>query len=183
MANDAHNSGIAERYALAIFELAVEENAVDAVGADFAALKAMVAESADLARFVHAPVFSREAQKKGMAALLAAAGAAPLTQRFIQLLSAKRRLFALVDVIKAFDALVAAKRGEVDALVTSARPLSDAETASLKAAIKAKVGRDPRLDTSVDPAILGGLVIKVGSKMIDSSLRSKLNAIRIAMRG
>jgi len=183
VANEAQFSGIAGRYALAIFELAQEENAVDAVGNDFAGLKAMIAASADLTRFVRAPVFSREAQKLGMTALLEKMGAAKLTKWFVLLLAAKRRLFILNDAIRAFESLVAKQHGEVDALVLAARPLADGEIAELKQAIKSKLGREPRLDTRIDPTILGGLVVQVGSKMIDSSLRTKLNAIRTAMRG
>ena len=98
-------------------------------------------------------------------------------------LAAKRRLFALNDIIRAFERLVAKLRGEVQAQVTSARALSDAETVELKAILKSKLGRDPRLEAKVDPTLLGGLVVKVGSRMIDSSLRTKLNGIRAAMRG
>lgn len=183
MANEAHISGIAGRYALAIYELAEEEKALDAISGDFAVLKEMISASTDLTRFVRAPVFSREAQKKGMAALLDKMGANNLTKRFVLLLAAKRRLFVLTAAIKAFESLLAGKRGEVDAQVSSARPLSDSELATLRGAIKSRIGRDPRLETKVDPSILGGLVVQVGSKMIDTSLRTKLNAIRIAMRG
>jgi F-type H+-transporting ATPase subunit delta len=183
VAEDVHFSGIAGRYALAVFELAQEENSVDALGADFAALKAMIGQSADLMRFVRAPVFGRDDQKKGMAAILDAMGATPLTRRFVLLLSAKRRLFVLIDAIKAFDALVAKQRGEIDAEVVAARPLAEGEIAELKRALKQKLGREPRIDAGVDPALLGGLVVKIGSRMVDSSLKAKLNAIRIAMRG
>lgn len=183
MANEAHISGIAGRYALAIFELAEEEKVVDSVGADFSTLKAMISSSPELTRFVCAPVFSRDAQKKGMAALLDAMGASPLVRQFIQLLAAKRRLSQISDVILAFEKLAADSRGEVDAQVSSARPLSEGEIVALKEAIKSKVGREPRLEANVDPSILGGLVVKVGSKMIDSSLRTKLSAVRAAMRG
>jgi F-type H+-transporting ATPase subunit delta len=183
VANEAQFSGIAGRYALAVFELAQEENVVDAVGKDFAALKEMISTSPDLTRFVHAPVFDRETQKKGMTAVLVAMDAATLTKRFVQLLASKRRLFVLVDAIKAFEGLVAKQNGEVDAVVTAARLLSETEISAIKGAIKSKIGRDPRLYAHVDPSILGGLVVKVGSRMIDMSLRAKLSAIRIAMRG
>ncbi len=176
-------SGVAERYATALFELAQEERAVEAVERDFAALKAAVAESPDLARLVRAPVFSREEQQKGMDAVLRRMEAAPLTVRFVLLLAAKRRLFTLLDVIKAYDILVARLRGEVRAEVTSARPLNDAEVAELRAVLKSRLGRDARLDAKVDPSLLGGLVVKVGSRMIDSSLRTKLDGLRVALRG
>lgn len=183
MAEAAHFSGVAERYALAIFELAEEENALDTVMTDFAALNSMVRESADLSRLVRAPIFSREMQKAGMSALMAKMGASKLTEKFVLLLTAKRRLFVLMDAIKAFEALVAKKRGEVDAAVVSARPLAAGEVESLKKALQAKLGREPRLDATVDPSLLGGLVVKVGSRMIDSSLRTKLGALRAALRG
>ena len=183
MADEAHKVGLAGRYASAVFDLAHEQNAVDAVSADFGALGGMMASSKDLARFVKAPIYTSEMQAKGMEALLAKMGAAPLTRNFVLLLASKRRLSALADIIRSFEALVAAQKGEVQASVTSARALSDAETNALKAALKAKLGREPRLQSKVDPSLLGGLVVKVGSRMIDSSLRTKLNGIRLAMRG
>ena len=183
MADEAHLSGIAGRYALAVFELALEEKSVDAVGADLAALKDMLVESADLARLVRAPVFDRDQQAKGMNALLSKMGAAPLTTRFVLLLCAKRRLFLLPEAIKDYEALTARQRGEVDADVASARPLTDAQADELRRVLKARLGREPRLVSRIDPTLLGGLVVKVGSRMIDSSLRAKLNGIRAAMRG
>jgi F-type H+-transporting ATPase subunit delta len=143
----------------------------------------MLAQSADLMRLVKAPVFSRDEQAKGMRALLNSMGAAPLTTRFVLLLCSKRRLFLLPDAIHDFESLVAEQRGEVEADVASARPLSDAQTEELKRVLKAKLGREPKLITRVDAGLLGGLVVKVGSRMIDSSLRAKLNGIRMAMRG
>ncbi|HET7335013.1 MAG TPA: F0F1 ATP synthase subunit delta [Rhizomicrobium sp.] len=176
-------AGIAGRYATAIFDLAQEEKSVEVVEKDFSALKTMIADSDDLARFVKAPIFSRDEQKKGMNAVLHRMEAADLTRRFVLLLTSKRRLFMLNDVIRTFDLLVARQRGEVTAQVSSARALSDAETAEIKSILKSGLGRDPRLEAKVDPSLLGGLVVKVGSRMIDSSLRTKLNGIRTAMRG
>jgi F-type H+-transporting ATPase subunit delta len=183
VADEAHLSGIAGRYALAVFELALETKSVEPVGRDFHTLKQMLAESPELARLVRAPLFSREDQAKGMQALLNAMGAAPLTTRFVLLLCAKRRLFILPDVIRDYDALVAVQKGEVQADVTSVRPLSASQTEELTRVLKIKLNREPRLNTHVDPTVLGGLVVKVGSRMIDSSLRSKLNSLRLAMRG
>ncbi len=177
------NAGLAGRYASAVFELAAETNAVDALEKDFAVLQAMIAGSTDLARLVRAPVFSRDDQKKGMDAILNRMEAAPLTRRFVLTLASKRRLFALADIIRAFEVLVARKKGEVTAEVTSARPLTDSETAELKNVLKSRLGREARLHTHVDPGLLGGLVVRVGSRMIDSSLRTKLNGLRTAMRG
>ena len=183
MAHEAHNSGLAARYATAVFELAQEEKSVEALERDFAALKAMIAESSDLARLVRAPVFSREEQAKGINAVLHRMEAAPLTRRFVLMLTSKRRLFVLTDIMRAFEQMVAKLRGEVSAEVTSARALNDAEVASLKQVLKSKLGRDARLEARVDPSLLGGLVVKVGSRMIDSSLRTKLQGMRAAMRG
>jgi ATP synthase, F1 delta subunit len=183
VADEAHLSGIAGRYALAVFELAQETKSVDVLGRDLLSIKKMLAESADLRRLVKAPVFAREEQAKGMQALLAAAGADALTQRFIGLLCSKRRLFVLPDVIRDFETLVAKQKGEVEADVTSARPLTDSQTAELKRALKEKLGRDPLINTKIDPTLLGGLVVKVGSRMIDTSLRTKLYGLRAALRG
>ena len=183
MAHDAHNSGIAARYARAIFELAQDEKSIDAVEKDFTALKAMIANSGDLDRLVRAPVFSNEEQAAGLNAVLHRMEAAPLTRRFILLLVNKRRLFALTNIIAAYHTMVAKLRGEVEATVTSARALDEAQIASLKQILKSKLGRDARLEAKVDPSLLGGLVVKVGSRMIDSSLRTKLNGMRAAMRG
>lgn len=183
MASQQHEGGIAERYATAILELAQEARSVDEVDRDLEALSKALADSADLRRFVQSRAFSRADHAKGMKAVLAQSGAGSLATRFVLTLAAKRRLVFLAEIIRAFRKELARLRGEVDAQVTSARPLSDDETAELKAAIKKKLGRDPRLEARVDPALLGGLVVKVGSRMIDSSLRTKLNGIRLAMRG
>ena len=183
MADEAQSSGIAGRYALAVFELALEEKSVEAVERDFAAFKTMISQSADLTRFVRAAIFSRSEQARGMTVILDKMDAAPLTKRFVLLLAAKRRLFVLLDAIRDFEALRARQRGEIDAEVTSARPLNDGETTEIKRVLKSKFGRDPQIVARVDPTLLGGLVVKVGSRMIDSSLRAKLNGLRAAMRG
>jgi F-type H+-transporting ATPase subunit delta len=183
VADQHEQGGIAERYATAILELAQEEKSVETVERDLASLKDALSASTDLTRFVRSPVFSRADHAKGMTAVLAQINAAPLTTRFVLTLASKRRLFALAEIIRAFQLQLAKIRGEVDAQVTSARALSDNELRDLKATIRAKLGREPRLDTKVDPSLLGGLVVKVGSRMIDSSLKNKLNGIRLAMRG
>jgi F-type H+-transporting ATPase subunit delta len=183
VADEAHISGIAGRYATAIFELAQEEGATQTVERDFATLKTLIAESRDLDSLVRAPVFTRDQQKKGMDGILRRMEASPLTTRFVLLLASKRRLFALTDIIRGFNALLSKQRGEVDAEVTSARALNNAEVEELKKILKSKLGRDARLQAKVDPTLLGGLVVKVGSRMIDSSLRTKLEGIRAAMRG
>jgi len=179
----AHETGLAGRYANAVFELAQEQGLVDAVAADFAALKTAIAASADLARLVKSPLFSHEDQARALRPVLDKMGVNALTAKFLLTLTGKRRLFALEGVIAAYDRLVARLKGEVQAQVTSAHPLSAAQTAELKSALKAGLGREPRLDTRVDPTLLGGLVVQVGSRMIDSSIRTKLAGIRAAMRG
>ncbi len=179
----AVDQSLAGRYATAVFELAQEEKAIETLERDFGALKAMIAESPDLARLVRAPVFSRDEQAKGMKGVLRAMQASPLATRLVLMLASKRRLFVLVDIIKAFERLVAQLRGEVSAQVTSARPLNDTQIEELKNILRSKLGREARLETKVDPSLLGGLVVKVGSRMIDSSLRTKLNGLRLAMRG
>lgn len=171
------------RYATAAFDLAAEERSVDRLASDFAALKTMLAESTDLVNVVRSPVISRDQQSAAIDAVLMKAGATDLTRKIVLLLAKKRRLFILADVIAAFEQLLARHRGEIAADVTSARGLSSAESAELKRILKDRFGREPRLTSHVDPSLLGGIVLKVGSRMIDSSLRTKLEALRIRMKG
>lgn len=182
-AEEPHNAGLAARYATALFELAMEAGAVDTVARDLSELKTLLSESQDLTRLVKAPVFSADEQRAGMQAVLRHMEATPLTIRFVLTLAKKRRLFALTDIIRAFEAQLGRQRGEIDAEVSAARPLSEAEANELKAVLKSKLGREARLSTRVDPSLLGGLVVNVGSRMIDSSLRTKLEGLRSAMRG
>ena len=181
--DDSRTGGLALRYATAVFELAAEERAIDRLAADLTTLKALLKASPDLLRLVRSPVFSREQQANGMEAVLAKAGVGPLARKLVLLLAKKRRLFALTDVIRAFEGLLARQRGEIAAQVTSARPLSRAEADELKRLLKSRLGREPRLELSVDPSLLGGLRLKLGSRMIDSSLRTKLEGLRAAMKG
>jgi len=146
-------------------------------------LKTLLAESPELNRLVRSPLFSREEQGRGMEAVLAKAGAGDLTRKLVLLLAQKRRLFALADIIRSFEQLLARHRGEIAAEVVSARELSPAETAELRNILKDKLGREPRLTAQVDPKLLGGLVLRIGSRMIDSSLRTKLDGLRAAMKG
>ena len=179
----AHETGLAGRYATALFDLATERKAVDAVSADLGAFRRAIGGAPELARLVKSPVFSRDDQSKALKPVLEKLGASALTIQFLLLLAAKRRLFAIEGIIVGFERLVARSRGETEAEVTSARPLEDGELAELKNTLKAKLGREPRLNTKVDPSLLGGLVVKVGSRMIDTSLRTKLSGIRAAMKG
>lgn len=181
--DDSQIAGIAQRYATAIFELSRDDGSLDRVAADFAALKTLLAQSADLKRLVRSPLFSRDDQARAMKLVLDRAGASSLCSNFVLLLARKRRLFALSGIIRAFEGLLAKHRGEIEAEVTSARALSPAETAALETALNAKLGRRPRLSTHVDPRLLGGLKVKLGSRMIDTSLRTKLDGLRAAMKG
>jgi F-type H+-transporting ATPase subunit delta len=183
VASEKAEGGLAGRYANAVFELAQDEKAVDAVSSDLAGLRRAIETSPDLARLVRSPVFSAEDHAKALKAILEKMGAHALTIKFVLLLAQKRRLFVLNQIITAYERLVAKSRGETEAEVTAARPLSDAETAELKSALKAKLGKEPRLHSRIDPTLLGGLVIKVGSRMIDTSLRTKLEGLRVAMKG
>ncbi|MFP4004110.1 MAG: F0F1 ATP synthase subunit delta [Alphaproteobacteria bacterium] len=174
--------GIAGRYAIALFELADEAKALDAVEADLTGLRRMIAESADLARLVRSPQFSREDQAQAMGAILDKAGAHELTRKFVGLVAHNRRLFALPDMARAFSRLLAEKRGEESARVRSAQPLTKEQISQLSERLKKSLGKDVRLETEVDEDLIGGLVVQVGSKLIDTSLRTKLANIHIAMR-
>jgi F-type H+-transporting ATPase subunit delta len=183
VANEHQETGLAGRYATALFELAQEEKTVEAVERDFEGLERAIASSADLRNFIRSPVFTRSEHAKAIRAVLEQMGACALTTKFILVLAAKRRLFALHDVIRSFNRLLARQRGEIHALVISAYELSESQMADLRSALKSKLGRDPRIEKRVDASLLGGLVVKVGSRMVDSSLRTKLQGIRMAMRG
>ena len=173
---------MAGRYATALFDLAREEKAIDAVKADLERFDALVAESADLNRLVRSPVFSAVEQLQALSAVLDRAGIGGLAAKFLKLVTANRRLFAVRDMVKAFRALVAAHKGEATAEVTVAEQLKDEHLAALRSALKAVSGKDVDLAVTIDPAIIGGLVVKLGSRMVDSSLRTKLNALRHAMK-
>ena len=181
-AEDPSVSGVSGRYATALFELARDEKSVDAVSADLATFDAMLAESDDLKRLVRSPVFSADSQSKALAAVLDHAQIAGTAANFLKVLTANRRLFAVADVIRAFRALVAKFKGEATADVTVAEALSDTNLDTLKVALKSVTGKDVTLNVKVDPSIIGGLVVKLGSRMVDSSLRTKLNSIKHAMK-
>ena len=175
-------SGMAGRYATALFELALAENAFDAVEADLGRFDALLAESADLARLVRSPVFGAEEQTKALAAVLDRAGIGGLAAKFLKVVASNRRLFAVRDIIKAFRALVARHKGEVTAEVTLAEQPSEQHLAAVKDALKAVTKKAVQVDVKVDPSLIGGLVVKLGSRMVDTSLRTKLNAIKLAMK-
>jgi F-type H+-transporting ATPase subunit delta len=181
-AEDPSVSGVSGRYATALFELAREEKSVDAVKADLDRFEAMLTESADLQRLVRSPVFSADAQARALTAVLEQAGITGIAANFLRVLTVNRRLFAVQPVIRAFRALVAKFKGEATADVTVAEKLSDKNLDAIKTALKSVTGKDVALNVNIDPSIIGGLVVKLGSRMVDSSLRTKLNSIKHAMK-
>ena len=173
---------MAGRYATALFELALEANGLDAVTADLETFDRLLAGSPDLQRLVRSPVFGAEEQGRAISEVLNKAGVGGLAAKFVKLVASNRRLFAVRSMIGGFKALVAKHKGEVTAQVTVAEQLNDARLNEIKAALKTVTGKDVKVDVQVDPAIIGGLIVKVGSRMVDSSLRTKLNAIKFAMK-
>jgi len=176
-------TGLSGRYATALFELADEEKQLDAVAGDLSAIGAMIDESADLQRLIRSPVISREDQQKAMGALLEAAGIGDLTTNFIGVVTRNRRLFSLPGMIKGYQALLAARRGEATAEVVTARELTDAQMGAIENSIKQAMGTKVAIDATVDESLLGGLIVKVGSRMVDTSLKTKLSQLRLAMKG
>jgi len=174
--------GLAERYAAALFELADERHALDAVAGDLRELRAMLQGSPDLMRLIRSPVLSREDQGKAVAAVAEKAGLSQLTVDFLGVVARNRRLFAAPPMIEAFLAKLTERRGEVTAEVTAAEPLSEAQQNALTEQLRRAVGRRVSVDIRVDPALLGGMVVKVGSRMVDGSLRSKLQRLQMAMK-
>lgn len=175
-------SGVIERYALALFELAQENNSVDAISADLKRFAGLVAESDDLALLVRSPVFGADEQVRAVSAVLEKAGIHGLAAKFIALVARNRRLFAILNIIRGYDALVARSRGEVNAYVTTAHALDDAHLAELKDTLRKTTGKTVSLDVKVDPSLIGGLIVKIGSRMVDASLRTKLQSIKTAMK-
>ena len=173
---------MAGRYATALFDLARESNAIDAVKADLERFDALVAESADLNRLVRSPVFSADEQLQALSAVLERAGIGGLAAKFLKLVTSNRRLFAVRDMVKAYREFVAKHKGEATAEVTVAEKLRDEHLDALRSALKAVSGKNVDLKIKVDPAIIGGLVVKLGSRMVDSSLRTRLNAIKQVMK-
>ena len=176
-------ASMAGRYAAALFELAKEQKQLDQVERDVATFQALLEASPELNRLVRSPVIAAEAQARALDAVLAKIGISGFTGNFLKLLVRNRRLFAVADMLRAFLSLLARERGEVSADVASAHPLSGEQMQVLADSLKASIGRNVQIRTRVDPNLLGGLIVKVGSKMIDSSLRTKLNNLKVAMKG
>ena len=180
---DTSTGGLAGRYASALFELADEQKKLDKVAENLTALKAVIDDSKDLRDLIRSPLYGRDAQGKAMAALLDKMQADELTRNFVLVVTRNRRLFALRQIAEAYLAELARRRGEVTAEVTAAAELSDAQKAALTEALNKSVNGKVQLDVKIDPAILGGLIVRVGSRMIDSSVRSKLQRLKFAMKG
>ncbi len=182
MADDSSATDVGDRYGRALFDLAVETGELGAVEADLAALKAILAGSADLRSLITSPRFTADDKAKGLAAVAERAGFGATTRKFLGLLAANRRTAALASVITAFARLAEARRGAVSAQVTTAIALTDAQTESLLAALRTALGKDPQIETRVDPAILGGVKVRVGSRLYDASLKAKLDSLKFALK-
>jgi F-type H+-transporting ATPase subunit delta len=182
VADDSKASNVGGRYAQALFDLASDENQVSAVEADLKSLKTALAESKDLRALIGSPAFSAEDKGKGLAAISAKAKFTPTTHKFLGLLAANGRAGALASVITGYEALSAKARGAVSAQVTTAVPLSAAQAKGVAAALRQALGKDPEIETRVDPAILGGIKVQVGSRLFDASLRSKLDSLKFALK-
>jgi F-type H+-transporting ATPase subunit delta len=181
--DDTNTQSVPGRYASALFDLAKEHKHVPAVEADLTRFATILDGSADLQRLVRSPVFSADEQGRALGAVLAKAGISGLAGNFLQLLARNRRLFAVSDMIKSYRAIAARDRGEVSAEVTSAQALSADQMNALRDQLKSSVGKDVSISAKVDPSLLGGLVVKIGSRMIDSSLKTKLSMLTVAMKG
>lgn len=183
VADTSHGtSGVAERYASSLFELARDAGAVDAVNADLGKFESLINMSDDLKRLITSPVFSAEDQSKAITAICEKAGLTGLVGNFLKVVANNRRLFVVPAIISAYRAIAAAYRGEITAEVTSAHALDEAQETELKAALKSVTGKDVTVSVTVDPSILGGLIVKVGSRQIDSSLRTKLSTLKLALK-
>lgn len=184
MASDTTGvSALAERYAVALFDLAEERRALDEVASDLRQLRAMLAASRDLVRLTRSPVLSRLEQARAIGALARNAELSPLVRDFLAVVANNRRLFAVPAMIEAYLAELARRRGEITAAVTTARPLNETQLEALGEQLLHTVGRRVTVDARVDPRLIGGMIVKVGSRMIDASVESKLRRLQLAMKG
>lgn len=175
-------SGVADRYARSLFDLALESNAVSAVEADLGRFEALIEGSDDLRRLIYSPVFSADDQLKAIATIADKAKIGGLVGNFLRVVAQNRRLFVLPGIIRAFRIVAAEHRGEAAAEVTSAHALSAAQEKELKAALKSVAGKDVSITVTVDPSLLGGMVVRIGSRQIDTSLKTKLNSLKLALK-
>lgn len=182
MASLSPTSSVADRYARSLHELAAEAGKVEAVEAALGDFETLISESAELKRLIESPVFSADEQAAAMDAILAKAKMEPLASNFMHVVARNRRLFALPAMIRAFRDIAARERGEVTAEVTSAAELNATQEKQLKATLKEVAGKDVKLSVTVDPSILGGLIVKLGSRQIDTSLKTKLSSLKLALK-
>jgi F-type H+-transporting ATPase subunit delta len=182
VADDSKLSNVGSRYARALFDLASEQKQVPAVEADLKSLKTALRDSHDLRMLVGSPAFGAEDKGKGLAAIAEAAKFNATTKKFLGLLAANGRMSSLASVIAGYEALSAKARGAVSAQVTTALPLSAAQAKGVAAALRQALGKDPEIETRVDPAILGGIKVQVGSRLFDASLKSKLDSLKFALK-
>lgn len=183
VAGQQRSSEAVERYASALFDLALDAKSIDKTAKDAATLAGMLKSSVDLRRLAESPAFSAEEKQAALTKVAERAGLDPLIRRFLGVIAGNRRANLLAATLDAFAALVAEHRGVTTAEVTSAKPLTDAQTKAIAASLKTAVGRDVEIKADVKPEILGGLIVKVGSKMFDSSLKTKLDGLKAAMKG
>lgn len=176
------STGIAARYASAVFDLAKESGALKALESDIDALATALDQSTDLRDLISSPIFSREDQLKAIDAVAKKMGLSALTTNTLGLMAGKRRLFVLPQLVTSLQDMIAADKGEITAEVTSATALSKDQAAKLAASLKARTGKTVKLKTTVDESLIGGLVVKLGSTMIDTSIRAKLSALQNAMK-
>ena len=176
------SSGVAGRYATALFELALEQKALEQVAGDLDRFNEALDAFDDLLRLVKSPVFSAEEQGRALAAVLEQLKIDGLTKNFLLLVAQNRRLFATPAMIRAFRAILARHRGEMSATATAATKLTESQITALRQALKAALVKEIMLEVRVDPSLLGGLIVKVGSRMVDSSLRTRLNSLKVAMK-
>ncbi|MBL3571629.1 F0F1 ATP synthase subunit delta [Rhodovulum sp. BSW8] len=176
------SSGIAKRYATALFDLTREANGISALEADVDALDAALTESGEFRDLISSPVYSRDDQARAIDAIASKMGLGRMMANTLQLMASKRRLFVLPQMVAELRGLIAEAKGEVSADVVSARPLSDAQRAALAAALKQNAGKDVKINASVDESLIGGLIVKLGSKMIDTSIRARLSALQNTMK-
>lgn len=182
MADDFRETEVGQRYAQALFELALDADAIEPVLGDLNGLKALIAESKDLARLIASPAFTSEEKRKGLEAVAAKAGFAPLTVKFLGLLAENRRASALTAVIAGFQRLYDKHRGVVSAQVTTAVKLTAGQLTGVQKALAQALGQEPEITTAVDPSILGGIKVKVGSRLFDASLKTKLDTLKFALK-
>ena len=182
MADDSKATEVGKRYARALFDLAQDERCLAAVEKDLKSVKAALKDSADLRTLIASPAFSAETKGVGLAAIADKAKFHATTKKFLGLLAANARVGALASIITSFEALAAAERGAISAEVTTAIPLSAAQSKGVAAALRSALGKDPEIETRVDPAILGGIKVKVGSRLYDASLKSKLDQLKFALK-